>query len=104
MLKKTIVTGLAMLAIIAAFPAWSQNKANVKGMDVIIGNWWGDWDVNTYKPQNEVSERLLAQRIKLLKENGVTIKEKAISDWNGMQQKAVVSTMIGKPEAQVFLL
>jgi len=103
MLKKTFM-GLVVLAIIAALPVWGQNKANVKGMDITIGNWWADYDVNTYKPQNDSAEKLLAQRKKLMQENGVTIREKAITDWNGMQQKAVISTMSGKPDAQVFML
>ncbi|MDR2576022.1 MAG: extracellular solute-binding protein [Treponema sp.] len=103
MLKKMFM-GLVVLAIIAAFPVWSQNKANVKGMDITIGNWWADYDVNTYKPQNDSAEKLLAQRKRLMQENGVTIREKALTDWNGMQQKAVISTMSGKPDAQVFML
>jgi len=104
MLKKTMIIALVALTLIAAFPVWGQNKANVKGMDIIIGNWWADYDVNTRKPQNENAEKILEQRKKLLKEYGVTIREKAITDWNGMQQKAVISTMSGKPDAQVFLL
>ena len=103
MLKK-ILMGLVVLAIIAALPVWGQNKANVKGMDITIGNWWEDYDVNTYKPQNDSAEKLLAQRKKLMQENGVTIREKMITDWNGMQQKAVISTISGKPDAQVFML
>jgi len=104
MLKKTMIMVLVALALIAAFPVWGQNKANVKGMEIIIGNWWADYDVNTRKPQNDAAERLLEQRKKLMKEYNVTIREKAITDWNGMQQKAVISTMSGKPEAQVFML
>jgi len=104
MLKKTMIIALAVLALIVAFPVWGQNKANVKGMEIIIGNWWADYDVNTRKPQNDVAERTLEQRKKLMKEYSVVIREKALTDWNGMQQKAVISTMSGKPEAQVFLL
>jgi ABC-type glycerol-3-phosphate transport system substrate-binding protein len=104
MLKKTIVTGLAILAIFTVFPAWAGGKPDVKGMEFIIGNWWGDYDVDTFKPQNESAERLLAQRKKLMQENGVTIREKMLTDWNGMQQQAVISTMTGSPTAQVFLL
>jgi len=103
MLKK-IIMGLVVLAIIAVFPVWSQNKANVKGMDIIIGNWWADYDVNTTKPRNDREEKILDQRKKLMQENGVNIKVKAVSDWNGMQQKAVISTMSGKPDAHVFFL
>jgi len=104
MLKKTVFVALVILAIIAAFPVWAGGKPDVKGMEVIIGNWWMDYDVNTRKPQNDSEEKTLEQRKKLLQEYGVTIKEKAITDWNGMQQKAVISTMSGKPDAQVFLL
>jgi len=103
MLKKTIM-GLVILAIIAVFPVWAQKEVNVKGMNIIIGNWWADYDVNTYKPQNDSAEKLLAQRKQLMQKYGVTIREKAITDWNGMQQKAVISTMSGKPDAQVFML
>jgi len=104
MLKRTMIMGLVALALIAAFPVWGQSKVNVKGMEIIIGNWWADYDVNTRKPLNDYEEKILAQRKQLLKENGVTIREKALTDWNGMQQKAVISTMSGKPEAHVFLL
>jgi ABC-type glycerol-3-phosphate transport system substrate-binding protein len=104
MLKRTMIMGLAAAALVAAFPVWGQNPAKVKGMEIIIGNWWADYDVETRKPQNENAEKILEQRKKLMKENGVVIREKAITDWNGMQQKAVISTMSGKPEAHVFLL
>jgi len=104
MLKRTMIMALAALALIAAFPVWGQNPAKVKGMEIIIGNWWADYEVNTFNPKNENAEKILAQRKKLMAENGVIIREKAITDWNGMQQKAVISTMSGKPEAHVFLL
>jgi ABC-type glycerol-3-phosphate transport system substrate-binding protein len=104
MLKKTMFMALVILAIIAAFPVWGGGKPDVKGMEVIIGNWWADHDVTTEKPRNDREERILEQRKKLLQEYGVTIREKAVSDWNGMQQKAVISTMSGKPDAQVFIL
>ncbi|MDR2922684.1 MAG: extracellular solute-binding protein [Treponema sp.] len=106
MLKKTMVTGLAILVFAAAFPVWGQIKppSGLKGMDIIIGNWWADYDVNTRKPKNDLEEEQIAQRKKLMQENGLTIREKAITDWNGMQQKAVISTMSGKPDAHIFLL
>jgi ABC-type glycerol-3-phosphate transport system substrate-binding protein len=104
MLKRTMFVALAALSLIMSFPAWGGGKPDVKGMNIIIGNWWGDYDADTYNPQSESAEKLLNQRKKLMKENGVTIKEKAITDWGGMQQKAVVSTMSGNPDAQVFIL
>jgi len=104
MLKKRMFTACVLFVVMAvlSLPVFAQPK--IKGMEIIIGNWWADYDVNTRKPQNDSAEKQLEQRKKLLKEYGVTIKEKAITDWNGMQQKAVISTMSGKPDAQVFLL
>jgi len=104
--SKRITVIMITLALLASLIMLGGCKkgANVKGMEVIIGNWWGDYDVNTFKPQNDAAERMLNQRKKFMQEYGVVIKEKAITDWNGMQQKAVISTMTGKPDAQVFLL
>jgi len=104
MLKKTVYMALAILVIAAAFPVWGQNKQNVKGMEVVIGNFWMDHEVNTEKPKNDFEETQLEQRKKLLQDNGVIVREKMVSDWGGMQQKAVVSTMSGKPDAQIFVL
>jgi multiple sugar transport system substrate-binding protein len=104
MLKKAMVMALAILAIIAAFPVWAGGKPDVKGMEVIIGNWWADYDVTTKKTENEREEKVLAQRKKLMEQYGITIREKAVSDWNGMQQAAVTTTMSGTPSAQVFML
>jgi len=81
-----------------------QKRANLKGMEIIIGNWWADYDVNTRKANNEQEEKQLEQRKKFLQEYGVTIREKSIADWGGMQQQAITSTMSGKPDASVFLL
>jgi ABC-type glycerol-3-phosphate transport system substrate-binding protein len=104
MLKRTVFMALVALVLVTSFPAWGGGKVDGECMEITIGNWWADYDVNTYKPQNESAEKLLAQRKNLMKENGVTIREKAITDWNGMQQKAVISTMSGKPDAHVFML
>jgi ABC-type glycerol-3-phosphate transport system substrate-binding protein len=104
MLRKTKLAAIITLIFFVSFPAWGGGKPDVKGMEIIIGNWWDDYDTNTWKPRNEAQEILLAQRKKLMQENGVVIREKMLTDWNGMQQKAVVSTMSGKPDAHVFLL
>jgi ABC-type glycerol-3-phosphate transport system substrate-binding protein len=104
MLKKTLLMALVILALIAASPVWAGGKPDVKGMEYIIGNWWADYDVNTFSPRNEYEEEQLAIRKKLTQEYGVNIKVQAVSDWSGMQQKAVVSTMSGKPDAQVYFL
>jgi multiple sugar transport system substrate-binding protein len=108
MLKKNKQIAAIILAsvILAGFPVLGgcKKSTDLKGMEIIIGNWWTDYDVETYDPVNDVAEKMLAQRKKFLQENKVVIKEKAITDWNGMQQMAVISTLSGTPAASVFIL
>ncbi|MDR0302435.1 MAG: extracellular solute-binding protein [Treponema sp.] len=71
---------------------------------VTIGNWWADYDVNTYDPKSDSAERLLEYRKALLKENDIVIREKAVGRYNEMAQLAAVSIMSGKPAAQILVL
>ena len=104
MKRKTVLLVLAGVMLFPAVRVWAGGGSDLKGMDVVIGNFFSDWDVNTFKPRTDSEERLLAQRKKLLQENGFTMKEKALTDWNGMMQLAAISTMSGKPAAQVFVV
>ena len=105
--RKTLLFGLIVFFSVSAFPAWAgggKDGTSLKGMNVVIGNWWGDYDVNTFIPRNDTEEKLLDQRKKFLKDNNFTMMEKALTDWNGMMQIAATSTMAGSPAAQVFLV
>ncbi|MDR0442404.1 MAG: extracellular solute-binding protein [Treponema sp.] len=101
MLKRTIRFGLifAGLALMAA-AAWAGgSKDLLKGKDIVIGNWWSDWDVNTFKPTDEPGELMLEWRKKIQKDNGVTIREKQVAGWGEMMDSLVTSIMAGKPIA-----
>ena len=107
MLKKTMV--LAALVLTGAAALWAgggkaAQSAALRGMDIVIGNWWEDWDVATRKPRNEIEEKMLAYRTQIQKDYGFTIKEKNIAGWAEMAQLASTSIMAGKPAAQVFVL
>jgi ABC-type glycerol-3-phosphate transport system substrate-binding protein len=107
MLKKTKGTGCVLFALLAlaAFPVWGLGgKESLKGMDIVIGNWWADWDVASRKANSDAEERLIEYRAGLQKEYGFKIREKNISSWEQMAQLAATSIMTGKPAAQVFVL
>ena len=107
MKKKTGLIGCLVLAMmfIAAFPAWALGGSqNLKGMEIVIGNWWEDYDTDTWKPRSDYEERVLEYRKKIEREYGFRIREKNIASWEQMPQVAAVSTMAGKPAASVFFL
>ena len=76
----------------------------LRGMNITIGNWWADYDVNTYVPRSDYDERQLEFRRRLLSENGFTMSTKQIAGWGEMQQVTATSIMTGRPAASVFLL
>ncbi|MCL1932017.1 MAG: extracellular solute-binding protein [Treponema sp.] len=104
MLKKNIVLVLIALVFIAVSPVWAGGGKDIKGMDITIGNWWADYDTNTFKPANDTDEKTLEWRKKIQKDYGFTIREKNIASWSEMPQLAATSIMAGKPAAQVFVL
>jgi ABC-type glycerol-3-phosphate transport system substrate-binding protein len=101
MLKKTVLF-FTMLALIVAMAWAGGGKDPLKGKDITIGNWWENWDVNTYKPTDEAGELTLEWRKKIQKDHGFTIRERQVAGWGEMMDTVVTSIMAGKPAAQAF--
>jgi len=108
MFKKTrqigIVLCVLMLAAGVLLLTGCKKAPSLKGTEIIIGNWWADYDVTTQVPGNENDEKLLEWRTKIQKDNGFTMKEQNIASWSEMPQVSAVSIMAGDPEATVFVL
>jgi maltose-binding protein MalE len=104
MLKGTVKLGVlfAVLALVTTLAWAGGGKDPLKGKDIVIGNWWSDWDVNTYKPTDETGELTLEWRKKIQKDNGFTVREKQVAGWGEMIDTVVTSLMAGKPAAQSF--
>jgi ABC-type glycerol-3-phosphate transport system substrate-binding protein len=77
---------------------------NLSGMNVVIGNWWGDWDTATLKPGNADEERTFEWRSKIQKDNNFKMREANIADWGEMQELVSTSIMSGSPAASIFVL
>jgi ABC-type glycerol-3-phosphate transport system substrate-binding protein len=73
-------------------------------MHIVIGNWWSNYNVDTYVPANENDEKTLEWRKKIQTENNFTMEEKNIAGWGEMAQLSATSTMAGDPAATVFVL
>jgi ABC-type glycerol-3-phosphate transport system substrate-binding protein len=82
----------------------SSTSDILRGQEVVIGNWWGDYDVNTNQPRTEIEEMRLEWRRRVLQENGVIIRDKQIGGWGEQLGTAVTSIMAGNPAAHVFIL
>jgi len=83
--------------------------AALKGMNIVVSNWWADYDTTKNPPTvqwngSENHEKRLEWRKRIQKEFGFTMMEKNVASWNEMPQVAATSIMAGKPAASVFVL
>ncbi|GHV16647.1 hypothetical protein FACS189493_2880 [Spirochaetia bacterium] len=88
----------------ASVGATGEVVRDLGGMEIVIGNWWGDYDVNTFKPATADDEKILAWRTEIQKKYNFTMTEKNIGGWGEIQQIASTSIMAGSPAASVFIL
>lgn len=107
MAKKTAMwAGMVMVVMFAGVSSvWAGGGGQkLKGMEIVIGNFWENYDTDTWKPRNEYEEKVLEHRKKIEKEYGVRIREKFVSDWNNIRGDTMRSIMSGNPIAHVVFL
>jgi len=81
----------------------------LKGMNIVVGNWWNSYDTKVTPPTNQwvgsdFQEKQLDYRKRLLQQYNFTMTDKNIASWNEMPQIAATSIMAGKPAATIFVL
>ena len=79
-------------------------RKTLNGMNIVISSWWHNYDTETFSPRNDLEEKQLDYRKKLLKEYNFEMQEKNIGSWGEMQQIAATSIMAGNPAATIFRL
>jgi hypothetical protein len=114
--KKIVACFVLVLMVVGIMPVFAQTFPTVqnvrlpnpprslRGMDIIIGNYWADYDTNTFQPRTDSEERQLEWRRRIQQQHGFTMRERNIASWNEMPQVAATSIMAGRPAAHVFLL
>ncbi|MDR1325235.1 MAG: extracellular solute-binding protein [Treponema sp.] len=85
-------------------PTQTVGGVDISGLNVVIGNWWDDWDVTTRKPASAEEERTLEWRAKIQNDYHFKIREANIAGWAEMQELASTSIMAGSPAASIFVL
>jgi len=108
MMKNTKRIGFILCALMLAvgilvLPG-CKRAPSLKGTNIVIGNWWADYDVKTAQPRNETEEKTLAWRTKIQNDNGFTMVEKNIASWSEMPSVAATSIIAGDPAATVIVL
>ena len=106
MVNREIRAGCLLLAliVIAALFAGCRKDEYLRGMDIVVGNWWSDYDVDTRVPISDMEERTLEYRRRIQQEHGFRMRERNIATWDQIAQLAATSIMAGRPAAQVFIL
>ncbi|HCM11908.1 MAG TPA: ABC transporter substrate-binding protein, partial [Lachnospiraceae bacterium] len=83
-------------------PVEEEPVADLGGMEIIIGDWWSPQE--PAEPTNAMEEATLEYRQMIQEKYNFTIKQVAVSDFDGMQELFTTSTMAEDPAAHVFLL
>ena len=74
------------------------------GLEIVIGNWWGDMDTDSYVPETAHAEAMLDQRIYFQERYNFRVVERFIAGWGEMAEVAATSIIGGDPAATVFIL
>ena len=95
---------LLTLLLTLALSSCARGERALEGSDIVIGNWFMNYDVDTFQPANDLEVRTLVHRRRILNEHGFRMSYRNISSWSEMLQTAIMSTMAGSPAASAFLL
>jgi ABC-type glycerol-3-phosphate transport system substrate-binding protein len=101
MVKKTsriLVILCSLLVVVCLFGVVGCKKGpSLKGEEIVLAQWWEDYDVNTYQPRNASEEKTLEWRTKIQKENGFTMRSVNVAGWGEWLQESIQSTLAGDP-------
>ena len=112
--NKTIISYfIIVLLLMNTAPVFAQQvvprapnavRNTLRGMNIVIGNWWSNYDPAVFQARTESEERTLDYRKRLLQEYNFKMQDKNIGSWGEMAQIASTSIMAGRPAANVFRL
>jgi hypothetical protein len=99
-----IVLMVAGIMPVFAQPRLPNPPRQIRGMEIIVANYWGDYDVNTFQPRSDSEERLLEHRRRIQQQHGFTMRERQVAGWGEMAQVVTTSIMAGRPVGHVLML
>ncbi|MDR3173520.1 MAG: hypothetical protein LBU19_04655 [Treponema sp.] len=81
-----------------------EQVRDLGGIEIVIGNWWADYDTASYKPNSAEAKKTLEWRREIQRKYNFTMREANIADWGQMQELVSTSIMAGDPVARIFAL
>lgn len=75
---------------------------DLEGMEIVIGDWWSSQE--EAEPTNAMEEARSEYRDMIQKKYNFTMKQVAVSDWDGMQETITTTIIAEDPAAQIFLM
>ena len=79
-----------------------EEAVDLGGIEITVGDWWSPQEPDAPKTAQE--EDTLAYREGLMSKYNFSLKQVAVTDWNGMQELFTTSVMADDPAADLFLL
>jgi len=100
--KRAVVFVLVPLMLSAVLPAWGGGRSELHGQDIVVGQWWAGWDVDTFQPVSAVDHRILAHRRNMQREHGFRMREIFVANYGEYFSNMAISIMTGSPSASVY--
>ncbi|MCL2285976.1 MAG: extracellular solute-binding protein [Firmicutes bacterium] len=82
----------------------SAPPRDLGGREIVIGNWWANWCVDTAEPTTLQGEARLDDRIYVMDRYNFTMREENLGGWGYIQEIATMSILAGDPAADIFIL
>ncbi len=82
----------------------NENVIDLGGMEIVIGNWWANWDAYEVEPANTVEERTVEWRKEIQEKYNFKMREANVGSWEQIAEVASTSIISGTPAANIFVL
>jgi len=79
-------------------------ERNLRGMEIIVANWWGDYDTDTFEAIGDNQQAILEARRELEERYNFRLREVNIGDQATVAQIATETIESGNPDAHIFVL
>jgi hypothetical protein len=87
--RERLLTALTVFFAVTA-ASWAKGEQDgISARNITIGNWYGDY---AEKPQNEQDELQKEWRIKIQKDNNISVKEKIVTEYDNLLRLGRVHT------------
>lgn len=78
---------------------------DLDGLEIVIAQWWGGWDTDTFEPTNPATEAQLAHRIAVEQRYNFRVREINVGGWGEFNDGLVADSLLaGSPVGHVIRL